>query len=211
MAQDTHQYGVWHPWSPHEAATFFAPLPAPWWIAGGWAIDLFLGHQTRPHDDLDVQVLRQHQHEVRTLLRGWDVQAADPSTPESIPEWPFHEWEIGEDLSPEVHDIWCRPSTTEPWAIQLMIADAHEDRWLFRRNPGIARPISAIGRVTRDGIPYLSPEIQLLYKAKGMRPKDDDDFQRVLPDLDQTGRQWLRQTLTKAHPGHPWLAQLKDE
>jgi hypothetical protein len=211
MAQETHPYGVWHSWRPHEAARFFAPLPAPWWIAGGWAIDLFLGHQTRPHDDLDVQVLRQNQQEIRTLFRGWDVQAAHPSPPESPPEWPFRDWEIGEDLSPDVHDIWCRPSTTEPWAIQLMIADVHEDRWLFRRDPGIARPISTIGRVTRGGIPYLSPEIQLLYKAKGMRPKDGDDFQRVLPQLGRTGRQWLWRTLTKAHPGHPWLAQLKDE
>jgi hypothetical protein len=25
-----------------------------WFIAGGWAIDLFIGKQTRPHQDLEI-------------------------------------------------------------------------------------------------------------------------------------------------------------
>ncbi len=206
MAHHTHPFGRWQPWSPQDIAAFFAPCAAPWWIAGGWAIDLFLGRQTRPHEDVDVQVLRENQQEIRRLFTGWDMQAAQPFPP----EWPFYEWEPGQALRPETHDIWCRPGTTAPWAIQLMIADARGDQWLFRRNPEIARPIAAIGRTSSEGIPYLAPEIQLLYKAKGTRPKDEEDFSRVLPSLDQRSRQWLYLALAQAHPNHPWLEQLED-
>ncbi len=43
-----------------------------------------------------------------------------------------------------------------------------------------------------DGIEYLRPEIQLLHKANGLRPKDQEDFEVCLPLLDDTARRWLR-------------------
>ncbi len=49
-------------------------------------------------------------------------------------------------------------------------------------------------RRTRHGIDYLRPEVQLLHKANGLRPKD---------------RQTLMRALQLAHPGHPWLADLQ--
>ncbi|HEU5381678.1 MAG TPA: hypothetical protein VFV38_40175 [Ktedonobacteraceae bacterium] len=54
------------------------PFTIPWWIAGGWALDLFLGVQTREHEDLDVLFLRRDHHEIRARLQGWDVQEAYP-------------------------------------------------------------------------------------------------------------------------------------
>ena len=45
-------------------------------IAGGWAIDLFLGRQTRPHHDLDIQILRRDQAALRGLLADWDLHLA---------------------------------------------------------------------------------------------------------------------------------------
>ena len=91
-----------------------------------------------------------------------------------------------------------------------MIADSRDDQWLFRRQPDIARPLDALGLVSGEGIPYLAPEIQLLYKAKGRRPKDEADFARTAPALNAERRQWLRDALALAHPGHPWLDQLRD-
>lgn len=35
-----------------------ASFGGPWWIAGGHAVDLFVGEQTRAHADVDVAVLR---------------------------------------------------------------------------------------------------------------------------------------------------------
>jgi hypothetical protein len=205
MGDETHSLGAWQPWSPQEVARFFAPFTAPWWIAGGWAIDLFLGRQTREHEDIDVQILRRDQQAVRALFGAWDMQAA--LTPPRDEAWPFRPWRLGEELDAEIHDIWCRPMPTQPWALQLMIADTRADAWLFRRTPTIVRPVDTIG-CDAEGIPYLAPEIQLLYKAKGLRPKDEADFTQILPPLDQERRQWLRTALAEAHPAHPWLERL---
>jgi hypothetical protein len=70
MSAETHSLGIWEPWNPKQVATLFAPLSAPWWIAGGWAIDLFLGKQTREHEDVDVLFLRRDQDAVRNLFAG---------------------------------------------------------------------------------------------------------------------------------------------
>ncbi len=208
MADETPSWGPWEPWRPQEVAQFLAPLSAPWWIAGGWAIDLFLGRQTREHDDIDVQILRCDQHEVRALFGAWDVQAAlQPPRDES---WPFREWRRDETLDAAIHDVWCRPTPTSPWALQFMIADSRDDMWQFRRIPAIERPLATLGGFSAEGIPYLAPEIQLLYKAKGRRPKDEADFARTLPFLDQERRQWLRHTLSATHPYHPWLGALSE-
>jgi hypothetical protein len=60
----------WDAVSPLEAVEWFANVPVPWWIAGGWAIDLFLGRETRPHGDLDVGVLRRNVGEVLRSFPG---------------------------------------------------------------------------------------------------------------------------------------------
>lgn len=208
MAETAHTWEQWRPWSPREVAALFAPLPAPWWIAGGWAIDLFLGRQSREHEDIDIQVLRRDQRDVRALFDTWDVQAALP--PPRDEAWPFRAWRRGEVLDPAIHDIWCRPTPDQPWALQLMVADTREDWWLFRRAPAIARPLATLGGVSAEGVPYLAPEIQLLYKAKGQRPKDEADFNAALPALDQERRRWLKTALTVVHPEHTWLDLLEE-
>lgn len=207
MANETHQYGPWQPWQPRAVAELFSTLTVPWWIAGGWAIDLLIGEETREHDDIDVQILRRDQQAVRALLDGWDIQAALP--PPRDETWPFREWRSDTLLDLAVHDIWCRPHKTAPWAIQLMIADTNDDQWLFRRDNRISCPLTAIGHQTGDGLPYLAPAIQLLYKAKKPRPKDEADFASVLPHLDQESRQWLAQALAIVHPHHAWITLLE--
>ncbi|HEU5344654.1 MAG TPA: aminoglycoside adenylyltransferase [Ktedonobacterales bacterium] len=208
MADGQHPLGPWQPWQPREVADFFASLPAPWWIAGGWAIDLFLGRQTRAHEDVDILILRRDQLAVRSLLGTWDVEAALP--PPRDESWPFRPWRQDEMLDEAIHDIWCRPAATQPWTLQLMVADTLDDQWLFRRLPAIRRSVAAIGNSTSDGIPYLVPEIQLLYKAKGLRPKDEADFRQTLPALSLEQRDWLREALLQAHPQHPWLGRLTE-
>lgn len=54
----------------------------------------------------------------------------------------------------------------------------------------------------------LAPEVQLLYKSKQPRPKDQADFEAVLPSLTGGQREWLRAALTIVSAGHPWLRVL---
>jgi hypothetical protein len=65
MNEDTHS---WKPMSVDDAVDLMSGLRLPWWVAGGWAIDLFLGRQTRPHGDIDLLVRREDQFAVQAYL-----------------------------------------------------------------------------------------------------------------------------------------------
>jgi hypothetical protein len=194
------ELGVWQPLTPKDVAAIFAALDAPWWIAGGWAIDAFLGRQSREHGDIDVAVLRRDQLAAQDVLAGWDLQAADPPGK-------LRPWREGEILPESVHDIWCRPDKDAAWGLQLMLDEADGDQWEYRRNPAISKPLSSLIR-EYDGIPYLAVEVQLLYKAAHLNPKNELDFEACLPLLDDFQRTWLALTLRIAHPGHPWTERL---
>ena len=63
--------GEWIPLDPVEVRRVFAGYDRPWWIAGGWAIDMFLGRKTREHGDVDVALLRSDWAAVQQHLRAW--------------------------------------------------------------------------------------------------------------------------------------------
>jgi hypothetical protein len=196
--------GRWQPLSVPDLVAALIDVRAPWWLAGGWALDLFLGRETRPHDDIDVQILRSHHVQIRAALRNWDTHAADP--PGTLRPWP-----VGEALPAEVHDIWCRRDESSPWAFQLMVADTSADDWVYRRDPRIRRPVAELsGPTSTRTLRVLSPDVQLLYKSKGLRPKDQQDFDATLPALTMGQRRWLRSALTTASPGHRWLDALAE-
>jgi hypothetical protein len=50
---------AWRPWSPREIADRLADLTASWCVAGGWALDLWLGRETRMHQDLEIAIPRE--------------------------------------------------------------------------------------------------------------------------------------------------------
>jgi hypothetical protein len=80
--------------------------------------------------------------------------------------------------------------------------------WICRRDETIRRPYPEIIRVTADAIPYLRPEIVLVFKAKQDGPKDEHDFAGVLPLLADAERRWLATALARIHPAHRWLPAL---
>lgn len=62
--------GLWEPLSLGEVSAAMEGLGCPWWLAGGWAIDLHIGYVTRVHEDIDVLVLREDQLRVQQHLAG---------------------------------------------------------------------------------------------------------------------------------------------
>jgi hypothetical protein len=171
-----------------------------WWIAGGHAIELFVGRPIRGHGDLEVGVLRRDQFVVREHLKGWDLRAASRGT--------LRPWPLGKRLRDDVNDVWGRHDPEDPWALQLNLNDSEGDCWVFRRDRRVSRPLGEVVLRTGEGLPYLAPEVQLLFKAKDPRPKDERDLEAALPLLTQEQRSWLVQAISEAHPDHPWLLQL---
>ena len=192
----------WTPLNPTQTCELLADLSCRWWIAGGWAIDLHLGTQTREHGDMDVVVLRDDALAVQRHLDGWVLAAADP--PGTL-----RQWLAGEHLPEHVHDIWCRPQQLEGWALQLMLIDPEGDEWVYRRNRAVRRPLEQIsGPACTAALHVLAPEIQLLYKSHRPRPKDHQDFESMADHLSVGQRDWLRAALLASDPEHPWLSRL---
>jgi RimJ/RimL family protein N-acetyltransferase len=192
--------GSWRAVQPIEAASWFNRIRVPWWIAGGWAIDLFLGAQTRPHDDLDFGILRRDSSVVFSALSGWQLFEAKAGELSRL----------AENAAPrsEVNSLWCRSSGSGPWELEVLLDQADQDHWIFRRHSGIKRPLSSITLRSAEGIPYLAPEIQLLYKSRSVRPRDQADFERVAPRLNAAARAWLKDALLAVEPNHTWIRPL---
>ena len=76
----TPDLGEWKPLRPEQVRPRLAAVGVPWWIAGGWALDLHLGRQTRPHADLDVGLLRADQQAVFEALADWELFVACDGT-----------------------------------------------------------------------------------------------------------------------------------
>lgn len=193
--------GHWRSTQPHDVAALLVEINRPWWVAGGWALDLFLGVQTRPHGDLDVGILRRDAAGVMAGLMGWEAFEADSGR--------LYRLSPGERPRPEVNSLWCRPCHAHSWSLELMLDEADGDVWVFRRLPNVRMSLARAIRHTADGTPYLTPEIQLLYKARRPRDKDQDDFERVLQRLGADQRVWLYDALSRVDPGHAWLAKLR--
>jgi hypothetical protein len=183
-----------------EVAAFLADFPRPWFISGGWAIDLFLNRVTRDHEDIDVAIFRRDQRDLRTYLADWTL--------EKVAERRREPWRQGEWLNLPVHEIHARRAGETPGEIEFLLNEAADDHWVFRRDTRVQRPISRATMRTASGIPFLAPVIVLLYKAKDPTAKDEADFERVRPHLGFTRRLWLRGALETSYPGHPWLARL---
>src|SRR2546425_12898969 len=63
----------WRAVVPDSCADWFSSLKVPWWVAGGWALDLYTGEQSRAHEDLDVGVLRANISSVLDALSSFEV------------------------------------------------------------------------------------------------------------------------------------------
>jgi hypothetical protein len=55
-------------------------VTAPWYVAAGWAVDLFLGGQRREHEDLELGVPAQRFRELLPALAALDFHVVGPGT-----------------------------------------------------------------------------------------------------------------------------------
>ena len=191
----------WEPLSIEEVKKLLSSVSAPWWVAGGYGLDMFIGHETRKHADIDVSVLRRDQQALREALGKWDVRIAHEG--ELIP------WKRGETLRPEHHGVWARETETGPWRLEVLFEESDGNRWAYRRNDRIGLNVADLGRRDTNDMPFLRPEVNLLYKSKEPRPLDETDFLYALPRLDVAQKGWLSGALYTTDPTHRWLERLK--
>ncbi len=186
----------WRPWSLAILAERLGEVRG-WGVVGGWAIDLYLGRVTRHHADLEIAV----------PAHTFQLIAA---------EFPDLEWDVvGDGLLwpyPEAlddfHQTWLRDPASGSFLLDVF-RERHDDTtWAYRRDPTITLPYAEAYLQAENGLRYLAPEVVMLFKAKLQRPKDQQDFDTVLPALDEQQRARLRTWLERTEPSHLWLDAL---
>jgi hypothetical protein len=190
---------TWDPWRPEDAAWLLAGVDAPWYVAGGWALDLFRGEQTREHGDLEIAVPAPDFGAVRDALAGYRFEVIGSG----------RSWPLDSAAFEVMHQTWVSEPVTGVYRLDIFREPQRAGAWVCRRDEAIRLPYEQIIRRSRDGIPYLVPEIALLFKARhSAEPKNQRDFAETLPLLDDAAVGWLRQALARLHPGHAWISAL---
>lgn len=173
----------------------------PWFIAGGWAIDLFLGRETRAHGDLEIGIYRADQMRLQRYFAKAKKRFVDNRNYTGKRD--RREW-TKEYLRLPIHEIYLELGGLE---LEVLLNEKEEDRWVYRRDPGISLDLSKVILYTKDEIPYLCPEIVALYKTKCLEERDRDDIRLAWEKMDDAQRLWLVSSV-KDKPSQEWLSSL---
>lgn len=194
-----HDAFPWRPWSPQDVAVRLADVEAPWGVAAGCALQLFVGERWREHEDIEIAVPDARFEELRTAFGDLEL-------------WlPIGEGRLRpfvEPLERASHQTWLLDVPGRAWRLDVLREPSEETTWICRRDSELRMPFAELLERTADGIPFVRPDVVLLFKAARARDKDEVDFGVVAPRLGPKRRDWLREALEQVYPGHPWLERL---
>jgi hypothetical protein len=189
-------------WTPDEAALALEGVSAPWAVAGGWALDLWLGEQTREHEDLEIAVPAAFYPEIQARLEALGLKVFSNVNGEVIALEP------GEAPEPRGFQTWVTDAAAQGWRMDIFREPGDAQTWVYRRTGELSAPRAWASGRSAAGIPFVAPQIVLLFKAKATRDKDQADFAIVAPRLSTEARDWLAASLRIIQPGHPWIDRL---
>ena len=184
----------------------------PWWaLCGGWAVDAWIGQQTRDHVDIDIVTFVDDQRAVFEQLADWNLIAHDALVDQETKD----PWD-GRQLVLPAH---VHAHSDNDLELEVLINERSHDDWFLSAEPPIVVPISNATALSAWGIPTVVPEILLFYKGTAYfgdvemtkrRSHDDVDFETLRDRLDRDERTWLRDSISRLYPNHPWLERLSD-
>ncbi|AWN49042.1 amino acid transporter [Methylobacterium terrae] len=194
---------AWDAWSPHELGRHLREAVFPWYVAGGWALDVWHGRPTRKHEDLEFAVIREHANYFRAILHDLEFFTVKNGTIEYLP--PFA------DVPSDVWQLWGGDMRQGCWRVDMMMEPGTQELWIYKRDQTIRMARSDAVRVSETGIPYLAPIITFLFKAKHRRKKDQRDFDFAYSKFSTGEKYQLAIWLEKLHPGHEWIGRLRNK
>lgn len=204
-----------------------SPFDRPWFLCGGWAVDAWLGRQTRDHQDIDIGVADDAQRALFDHLEGWHLIAHHPDDAGDIRTiWDgrhlrvpahIHARPPGDANLEALLDWVPGPRRREPDGLDVeFVLDRFGDgTWRLDEPSGREAPLEEAVGWSPAGIPAAVPRVLMYFKATAYwgrpgypRRHDLDDFRALAPLLTPADVDWLRAALGTFV--HPWLSHLGD-
>ena len=225
-AMDDHSHKSATPDAVAYVRDLLAGFGAAWFLCGGWAADAWLGRQTRDHFDVDVSVLHHDQRAIFEHFPGWALVGHDPNVPDATTE-PWNGRHL--DLPAHVHvprfgtELSTSPTATHPeFEFEFLLNAGSDGHCVLHPELDVAVPLERCLQPSGWGLPTAAAEVVLFFKAGGdlsltqiqaadrlYRDRDEQDFFALLPTLSEAQRSWLRDSVGRIRPTHPWLAHLQ--
>lgn len=206
-----------------DLKSFLSAAPFSWAVCGGFALDLFLNRTVREHGDMDLCVFETDRDAILRYVRSADWQIYEFRGMGKVrPLGPGTAGEPGrnlmclrdgcdlvkfypcEDEGLFYHEFF-HTGLREFHYLEFIFSDAAAGQLVVNQEAGLRRELTA-AILCRDGLPYLAPEVALLYKASNWEdPAYQLDYAAVSPYLSVEQQTWFRTGLARLYPdGHPW-------
>ena len=193
-------------------------------ICGGCALDLFLGYETRTHGDIDILAFWEDRETIISymqsqgflvyeMLGGGKVhRVTDIWIQEKLRKNIFcctEDCELVRLHDTEEKDVYWldfqHTGLSKLNYIEFLFNEKTENEFVYVRDNRIKRKLeSAI--LQKDGIPYLSPELCLVFKSTDIeREGYQQDFELTVERLNGEQRTWFEKAMEMLYPeGHKW-------
>lgn len=194
-------------------------------VCGGFAIDLFLGNESRKHGDIDISAYWKDRNAIIEYMRSKEYEVF-----EMLGEGKVHRITDVNDQMYLKRNIFCQKDNCELvqlWDtsekdiyfmdfkhigltklnfVEFLFNNKSDTDFLYARNEDIKRSLEK-AVLFADGIPYLAPEICLLYKSTDiMREGYQQDYEKAFEKMSREQRDWLNYALYTMYPeGHKWI------
>lgn len=155
-----------------------------WYLAGGIALDEFLGRKTRNHEDIDILVNFKEIECILDFFNSYNVYTArNGSLSLSL-----------RNNIKSTDSLWIAKDDKESFIIEILFFEEEAGHWIYKRDNAVRKKIEDMYFVKND-MKIIQPEIQLFYKmnSSSVREKDLYDYHNVYPVLEERQKEWLDQ------------------
>ncbi|GIO34825.1 MULTISPECIES: nucleotidyltransferase domain-containing protein [Paenibacillus] len=182
--------------------SLMASFQKPWFIAGGWTIDLAVGEATRSHKDMDICIFREDLAYALSFFNDWDINVAIPGE---------HRLEPVRHLGDVEPPRYCLHLFKGAAFLEILLTERSDEQVIFRKDRTVTMPIGdfAMGSLTR---PFVNPAWQLLFKSLSTRPEDEHDFNVYMErSRDRKSKKWLLEQMIRLGGNRTWVDVLRDD
>lgn len=193
-------------------------------VCGGFALDLFLGYETRTHGDIDILAFWEDRETIITYMqsKGYIVyemlgggkvhRITDIRVQEKLRKNIFcctEDCELVRLYDTDEPDVYWldfqHTGLSKLNYIEFLFNERTEDEFVYGRGERVRRKLTN-ALLETDGVPYLAPELCLLFKSTDIeRDGYQQDFELTIGKLSTEQRTWFENAMGLLYPdGHKW-------